>query len=118
MKLQLQAIVTRVLYESIVIEREAIEREVQEQVANWRGLLTGSVRDGRQLLREALEKPFRFERDGESYKFSALVATGRLIEGVIGRCAGQRCVASPTGVVPEWTRPVPGEVSAGSGRAA
>jgi|tagenome__1003787_1003787.scaffolds.fasta_scaffold15047721_1 hypothetical protein len=34
MKLQLQAIVTRVLYESIVIDREAIEREVQEQVAN------------------------------------------------------------------------------------
>jgi hypothetical protein len=25
------------------------------------------------------------------------------------------CVASPTGVVPEWTRPVPGEVPAGSG---
>jgi hypothetical protein len=26
--------------------------------------------------------------------------------------------SSPTGVVPEWTRPVPGEVPAGSGRAA
>ena len=35
---------------------------------------------------------------------------GRLLK----RAYGKRCT-SPTGVVPEWTRPVPGEVPAGSG---
>ena len=73
------------------------QRTTQEQVANWRGLLTGSVEDGRQLLREALETPLKFERVGQTYKFSATVATGRLIAGAeaIG-LRGQECMASPT----------------------
>jgi hypothetical protein len=73
-------------FQHIAIDRAAIEAEVQAEVANWRGLLTGSVEDGRQLLREALEQPFVFQRDGDAYKFTACVATGRLISGVIGRC--------------------------------
>ena len=65
-------------------------------MANWRSLLTGSVADGRQLLREVLETPFRFEAEGEVYKFSATVATGRLVAGAIG-LRGPHCGASPGG---------------------
>jgi hypothetical protein len=57
---------------------------LQQPVANWRGLLTGRVEDGRQLLREALEAPFRFEREGDIYKFIAPVATGGFVAGAIG----------------------------------
>ena len=39
----------------IAVDRARIEGEVQQAVANWRGLLTGRVENGRQLLREALE---------------------------------------------------------------
>ena len=41
----------------IQVDREAIEARVQAAIANWRGLLTGSVIEGRQLLREVLEEP-------------------------------------------------------------
>jgi hypothetical protein len=49
---------TRVLAETlhqIHVNRVAIEMKVQRAVADWRGLLSGSVEDGRQLLREVLE---------------------------------------------------------------
>lgn len=39
--------------------------------------------DGRQLLREVLQAPLRFERDGRTYRFSAPVATGKLIAGAV-----------------------------------
>jgi hypothetical protein len=40
-------------------DRDPIEAKVQGIVAEWRTLLTGSVADGRQLLREVLEGPLR-----------------------------------------------------------
>jgi hypothetical protein len=45
------------------------------------------------------------------YTFSAPINLGRLLAGTVSA----NMVASPTGVVPEWTKPVPGEVPAGSG---
>ena len=39
----------------IHVDRTTIEAKVQHAVADWRGLLSGSVADGRQLLREVLE---------------------------------------------------------------
>ena len=65
------------------MDRSAIEAKVQGAVANWRELLSGSVVDGRQLLRDVLEAPLRFERDGKTYRFSAPVATGKLIAGSV-----------------------------------
>jgi hypothetical protein len=65
------------------VDRAAIEAKVQRAVADWRGLLSGSVADGRQLLRDVLEAPLRFERDGKTYRFSAPVAKGKLIAGAV-----------------------------------
>jgi hypothetical protein len=56
-------------------------RALDTKIANWRGLLTGSVVDGRQLLREVLEAPLRFVRDGPTYRFTAPVAVGQIIAG-------------------------------------
>jgi hypothetical protein len=50
----------------IHVDRVAIEAKVQSAVADWRGLLSGSVADGRQLLREVLESPLRFTADGKT----------------------------------------------------
>jgi hypothetical protein len=67
----------------IHVDRAAIEAKVQRAVADWRGLLSGSVADGRQLLREVLEAPLRFTPDGRTYRFTAPVATGKLIAGAV-----------------------------------
>ena len=48
----------------IYVDRAGIEATVQRAVADWRGLLGGSVADGRQLLREVLEAPLRFTPEG------------------------------------------------------
>ena len=77
------------------MNRVAVEAEVQHAVAAWRGLRTGSVVAGRQLLREVLEAPLTFERDGKVYRFSGPVAVGLLIAGAVG--VGQDNGASPTG---------------------
>jgi len=58
----------------IHVDRPAIEAKVQQAVGNWHGALSGSVADGRQLLREELEAPLRFTRVGKTYRFSAPVA--------------------------------------------
>lgn len=67
----------------IHVDRAAIEAEVQSKIANWRELVAGSVSDGRQLLREVLEAPLRFTPDGKTYRFTAPVATGKLIAGAV-----------------------------------
>ena len=66
----------------IQVDRAAIEAKVQDAVANWRQLLTGSVPEGRQLLRDVLTAPLRFTPGpGRTYRFSGPVATGALIAG-------------------------------------
>lgn len=52
----------------IHVDRAAIEAKVQSRVADWRQLLSGSVADGRQLLREVLEAPLRLTPDGNTYR--------------------------------------------------
>jgi hypothetical protein len=49
----------------IRVDRAAIEARVQAQVAQWRTLLTASVDDGRQLLREVLRGPLMFTPTAE-----------------------------------------------------
>jgi hypothetical protein len=67
----------------IHVDRAAIEGKVQKTVADWRGLLNGSVADGRQMLREVLEAPLRFTPDGKICRFTAPVATGQLIAAAV-----------------------------------
>ena len=82
--------------QQICVDRAGIEATVQRAVADWRGLLGGSVADGRQLLREVLEAPLRFTPEGKTYRFTAPVATGTLIASAVLPTK----VASPTGFEP------------------
>jgi len=76
------------------VDRAAIEAKVQKTVADWHWLLSGSVADARQLLREVLAAPLRFTPDGKTDRFTAPVATGELIVGAVLPTKG----TSPTGV--------------------
>ena len=76
------------------VDRAAIEARVQAQVARWRELLTASVEDGRQLLREVLTTPLVFTPTREGYHFRGTVVTGKLIAGAVG---GAHKVGSPGG---------------------
>lgn len=89
----------------IHVDRAAIESRVQAAIADWRGLLNGSVAEGRQLLREVLEAPLKFEPNGKTYRFSAPVATGKLIADTVMAPSGltdvmPTKVASPPGFEP------------------
>jgi hypothetical protein len=68
----------------------------QKKVADWRGLLNGSIADARQMLREVLEAPLRFTPEGKTYRFTGPVATGKLIAGAVLPIEG----TSPTGFEP------------------
>ena len=74
---------------------------MQKTVANWRGLMSGSVADGRQLLREVLAAPLRFTPDGKTYRFTAPVATDELIAGAVLPTKG----TSPTGTYRQESGP-------------
>jgi site-specific DNA recombinase len=76
------------------VDRQVITRKVLAQVATWRALV---ATNGRQLLREVLDGPLRFEREGKTYRFAGNVTTGRLIAGLIGI---PPLMASPTGFEP------------------
>jgi hypothetical protein len=56
---------------------------VQKTIADWCGLLSGSVADARRILREVLEAPLRFTPDGKTHHFTAPVAMGELIAGAV-----------------------------------
>jgi hypothetical protein len=84
--------------QQIQVERSSIEAKVQQAVADWRGLLTGSVADGRQLLREVLAAPLQFTPEGKTYAFTAPTTTGSLIAGSVL----PTWVASPTGTSDNW----------------
>src|SRR5260221_4873450 len=73
--------------DQIQADRTAVEATVQAQVANWRALLTGSVEDGRTLLRDVLSAPLVFPPEADGHRFRASVATGELIAAAV-RAAG------------------------------
>ncbi len=64
-------------------DRQAIEREVRTGLESWRTLLSGSLADGRQFLREVLEGPILFTPDGDRYRFDLVIGCGRLVSGVV-----------------------------------
>jgi hypothetical protein len=81
-------------FHQIAVDRPKIEAEVQQEIANWRGLLASeAVVDGREFLRKVLAEPIRFTPDGRSYRFRGRTRMGELIAGAVL----PTCVASPGG---------------------
>src|SRR5262249_54764621 len=79
--------------------RHAIADTVRDVLAGRRELLTSTVQDQRQLLRETLVGPLRFTPEGKMYRFEGEVAIGRLLAGRVGL---PPFVASPSGFEPEF----------------
>ena len=78
-------------------DRKTIEATVKEKVAGWRTLLSKSIEDGRQVLREVLVGPLRFTPEGRTYRFEGEAAIGQIVAGMVGL---PTVVASPTGFEP------------------
>ena len=73
---------------SLALDRECIAAKVQVALAKWQTLLTESVADGRQVLREVLEAPLTFTPEGKSYRFEGPIAVGQLLDGVVPPTSG------------------------------
>jgi hypothetical protein len=86
---------------------------VRAKAQEWQALLRKHAPIARQMVRKLVEGRIVFTKDREARRYTFL-ATGALANFFSGIVCPQ-AVASPTGVVQEWTRPVPGEVPAGSG---
>ena len=85
----LAAIASARTVDRLHLDRAAIEATVQAQVAHWRASLTGSIDDGRTLLREVLSEPLVFTPEEKGYHFRGRVATGELIAAAVnGGCIG------------------------------
>jgi hypothetical protein len=80
--------------QATAINRRAVQERVRAQVAQWRTLLTTSVADGRQVMREELRGPIRFTPNEATreYRFEGPLDMERLISGTVA-CAPS--VASP-----------------------
>ena len=99
---------------------DGLEKRVRAKLADWREALRRNVAEGRAVLRAILVGPLRFTpvADGRrrGYAFEGAIRLDRLLAGVVDLPTK---LASPTGVVPEWSRQIPGEVpAAGAGKAA
>jgi site-specific DNA recombinase len=97
----------------LTIDRQTIERKVMEKITGWR---TRLATDGRQVLREVLEGPLRFEPSGTQYRFEATTRTGALITSLIG---DSYFCGVPSGIrtrVLALKGPRPGPLDDGDGR--
>jgi hypothetical protein len=65
----------------LTLDRQTIERKVLEKLTGWRARL---ATDGRQVLREVLDGPLRFEPAGKEYRFDGKTTTGAVITSLIG----------------------------------
>jgi hypothetical protein len=63
-------------------DRHSLERTIREKVADWRGLLTRNVQDGRALLKQLLTGPLRFTPEDSAYRFEGEASFGGLLGGV------------------------------------
>jgi hypothetical protein len=69
----------------LILDRQKIERTVLKRVEGWSRLMASrQTADGRQMLREVLDGPIRFIREGERYRFDARTTTGRHLAGLLG----------------------------------
>ena len=83
-----------------------LEGSLRAKLADWRGLLTHNVKEGRAVLRALLIGPLRFtpvNDDGKrrGYAFSGTIALDRLLSGVVEL---PTMVASPRGDSPSYAR--------------
>ena len=65
----------------LTIDWQTVERKVMEKINGWR---TRLATDGRNVLREVLNGPLRFDPSGAQYRFEGATRTGELITGLIG----------------------------------
>jgi site-specific DNA recombinase len=82
-------------------DRRAVERQVRDRLQRWRDLLSRSVADGRQFLREALDGPIRFTPNpaAKGYRFEGDVRLGELLTGLVSLAP---FMASPAGFEPAF----------------
>jgi site-specific DNA recombinase len=66
------------------VDRRGVERHVRERLADWQGLLTDNVADGRELLRRVLARPLTFTPVGRTYRFEGEASVGALLQGAVG----------------------------------
>jgi hypothetical protein len=97
-------------------------KRLAARLEDWTGLLRSKPAKARQLLRKLVAGRFTStaELRKRSYKFTVTGTMSNLLSGIVDVPGLPIAVASPTGVVPEWSRRIPGEVPAvgGSGKAA
>jgi hypothetical protein len=79
----------------LTANRRDVEPKVLARIENWQAKLEGDVTERRQVLREILGTPFRFEADGKRYRFSADDTRGQLITGLV---TGSTISGVPTGI--------------------
>ena len=70
---------------------------MRAKLENWRGLLTGQVVDGRQLLRESLIGPLKFTPEGRQHRFAGEVRFSVYLQGL---SVFLLVMASPGGLEP------------------
>ncbi|MDP2320626.1 MAG: hypothetical protein Q8O42_14960 [Acidobacteriota bacterium] len=91
-----------------LVTLDGLESRLRAKLADWRGLLTRNVAEGRAVLRALLIGPLRFTPidDGRrrGYAFSGAISLDRLLAGVVEL---PTMVASPRGFEPVFLRRVP-----------
>lgn len=65
-----------------IADRRALDESVRARLADWRGVLTRDVRDGRLLLKQLLSGPIRFTPEGDSYRLEGEAFLGLLAGGI------------------------------------
>ena len=81
----------------VLVDRVKVGRQARSKHADWRGLLTRSVQDGRTLLRQVLAGAVRFTPEGDQFRFEGLAAMEKLLAGSVATE-----MASPPGTAPHW----------------
>jgi hypothetical protein len=99
-----------------VLDVSALRRELRSYVDSWQEVTRRHVTETRALLGTILEGCIVFrnvtERAGTAmYELTVPIHYGKLLKAAVPSFA-RVGMASPTGVVQEWTREVPGEVKA------
>jgi hypothetical protein len=98
------------------IDPADIRAKLTARLAEWRNLLRKETLWSRQIITKLLDgkitlTPTRDESGKPAYEMPAKLSLGGFFSGILCRSG----VASPTGVVPEWSREIPGEIPAVGG---
>jgi hypothetical protein len=106
---ELKAIEARIANPIVIPEREELRQVLERRAGDWRTILRSKhVEQTRLVLQHLIDLPIKVPNEPMPRWLATMKPEG-LTVGLI------QSGTSPTGVVREWTRPVPGEVPAGSG---